>query len=505
MFRSARSAHVVIRLVILLAMTCGFACSAGRMTPVADAAPYSAAGVLDPEHWRRQALRDLIPYWEKHAIDAESGAFHMNLSRDGKPLPPWDLLPALISRQVFGFSAAYMLSGEGRYLGIARDGVQYLFGHAWDEEYGGWYDRLTREGKPSADTKSVALRLYTDVGLTEYFLATGDRNVLRRVRESIAIQKRRASDSRKGGYAQTLARDLSILDYGKNKHAHYGYVGSLLLNLHLAVRDPEILAWERELMDLSASRQVDEEGWWHGFRNKLDRDWRMTPTLLEGKEVVSVGAELTAALALLRLYHQSGERKYLELGRGLAERLNRFAFDPATGAWREFLERKAPYRPVGEPATWWWIQIYGSFLQLQMYRVTGEPEYLETFKKSEEFFEAGFRDREMGGIYGHVGLDGAVLNEGRKASSGEWHTSYHEMEHALLNYLYLNLYVHRRPAVLHFRLGGPGRHYVSLVDDPAVTIASVRIGGKPWKGFDARDRSIRLPAGKDLDVEVTLH
>jgi mannobiose 2-epimerase len=429
----------------------------------------------------------------------------MNLSREGKPLPPWDLVPALISRQVFGFSAAYMLSGEGRYLDIARGGVSYLFEHAWDKQYRGWYDRLTREGKPAADTKSVALRLYTDVGLTEYFLASGDPAVLDRVRASVDIQKGMAFDAEKGGYAQTLARDLSVIDYGKNKHAHYGYVGSLLLNLYLADRDPEILAWQRELMSLSASRQVDGEGWWHGFRNKLDRDWRMTTTPLEGREVVSVGAELTAALALLRLYHQSGERKYLELGRDLAERLNRYAYDPATGAWREFLERKAPYRPAGESATWWWIQIYGSLLQLQMYRVTGDARYLDVFKKSEEFFETRFRDREKGGVYGQVRFDGSVLNEGRKASSGEWHTSYHEMEHAFLNYLYLSLYVHRRPAVLHFRLDGPGRHFVSPVDDPSVTIASVKIGGKPWTDFDPAARSVTLPPGKGLDVEVTLH
>jgi cellobiose epimerase len=470
----------------------------------ASASVRPAAGVLDPEHWRRQALRDLIPYWEKNARDVEAGAFYMNLSRDWKPQPSWDKVPALIGRHVFGFSAAYLLSGESRYLDIARDGVRYLFEHAWDAEYGGWFDRLSRDGRPTVDTKSVSLRLYTDVGLTEYYLASGEAAVLDRIRTSVAIQKARALDAERGGYAQTLARDLSVLDYGKNKHAHYGYVGSLLLNLYLAARDPAILAWEKELMDLSSSRQTDGEGWWHGFRNRLDREWRMIPTRIEGKEVVSVGAELTAALALLRLYHQSGEEKYLKLGAGLAARLDRYAFDSTTGAWREFLERKPPYGPVGEARVWWWIQIYGSLLQLQMYRVSGDGKYLDVFRQSEEFFENRLRDREKGGVYGSVLTDGSVLNDGRKASDGEWHTSYHEMEHALLNYLYLHLYVHGTPAVLYFRLDGPGRHFVSPVDDPAVMIASVRIEGQPWTDFDARACSISLPAGRGLSVEVTL-
>jgi hypothetical protein len=159
---------------------------------------------------------------------------------------------------------------------------------------------------------------------------------------------------------------------------------------------------------------------------------------------------------------------------------------------------------VADPTVWWWVQIYGSFLQLQLYRVTGDAIYLENFRKSEQFFERHFRDHEMGGVYGSVNLDGRVKGEGRKASDSEWHTSYHEMEHALLNYLYLNLHVHRKPAVLHFKLDGPGSHFVSLVDDPEVRIASVKMDGRPWTEFDASERSVSVPPGKGHSVEVIL-
>jgi len=95
------------------------------------------------------------------------------------------------------------------------------------------------------------------------------------------------------------------------------------------------------------------------------------------------------------------------------------------------------------------------------------------------------------------------VGEGRKASDSEWHTSYHEMEHALLNYLYLNLYVNRTPAVLHYRLDGPGTHFVSLVDDPAVGISAVTMDGRPWQDFDGAKRSVNVPAGKAHAVRVT--
>ena len=45
--------------------------------------------IMDGEFWRNQVLIDLMPYWYKHVIDEEHGAFYLNLSRDWKPMPPW--------------------------------------------------------------------------------------------------------------------------------------------------------------------------------------------------------------------------------------------------------------------------------------------------------------------------------------------------------------------------------------------------------------------------------
>ncbi|MDD8014777.1 MAG: AGE family epimerase/isomerase [Acidobacteriota bacterium] len=471
---------------------------------LASGADSAMPQAMEAEYWKRQALEDLIPHWLESARDIEHGAFFMNLSRDWKPLPPWDKVPALISRHVFGFSAAYLLSGDEKYLEVARDAADYLLAHAWDGKYGGWFDKLARNGEAAAETKSISLQLYTNVGLTAYYFATGDERVLSHVLKSVAIQRSRGRDDVSGGYAQVLNRDLSVLDYGKNKHAHYGYVGSLLLNLYLATRDPGILAWEKELMDLSLERMKDSEGWLHGFRNRFDREWKLTPNPVDGREVFSVGADLTGALALLRLYHQSGDKKYLESGRILGDRLIRRGFDPEKGAWPDLVETKAPFRVVADPTIWWWIQIYGSFLQLQLYDVTGEPSYLENFRKSEEFFERFFIDHEKGGVYAGLDIDGRVKGESHKGSVFGWHTSYHEMEHALLNYLYLNLYVHRKPAVLHFKLDGPADHCVSFVDDPAVRISSVTMDGRPWATFDAAARSVSVPSGKGHSVRVTL-
>jgi cellobiose epimerase len=461
--------------------------------------------MMSGAHWRDQALKELMPLWREHVIDGERGAFHLNLSRSWQPMPPWDKVPAMISRQVFSFSAAYLLSGDEGYLDVAREGVDYLLTHAWDKEYGGWYNRLGPDGSPTNTTKTVSPQLYTNVGLTLYYFTTGDERAWSHVRKSLAIRQEHVLDEEFGGYYYALNRDLSVSDDGKTKHAHYGYVGSLLLHLYLATRDTDVLDFSKRLTDLTLDRMMGEEGWVYGYRMKMDRQWRPTPTVTEGRDVVLVGAQLTAALSFLRLYHQTGDVRYLEAGRALGDLVTRHGWDSAGGGWRYLVERPAPHRALQDPTISWWVQIYGSFLQLQLYHVTGDERYLECFKKSERFYDRFFMDRENGGVFASVSPEGELQGDGEKAS--DWHTSYHEIEHALLNYLQLNLYVNKEPAVLHFNLDGSGggkSHYVSLVDDPRVRIKEVRIDGQPWEEFDAAQRSVMLPDRKGLRVEVTL-
>ena len=160
---------------------------------------------------------------------------------------------------------------------------------------------------------------------------------------------------------------------------------------------------------------------------------------------------------------------------------------------------------MASPKIHLWDQIYGSFPQLQLYRLTGDKQLLDNFRKSEAFWQDNFRDTENGGIFPAVSPQGTIMGAGEKASS--WHTSYHEIEHGLLNYLYLNLYVNRQPAELHFNIKEARalqKHYVSLVDDPSVRIGGVKIGDESWTDFNAEERSVTLPEGKNLRMKITL-
>lgn len=460
---------------------------------------------LDGEFWRKQGLTQVIPFWQEHVRDTVKGAYFLNLSREGVPVSSFDKHPAMIGRQIYGFTSAYLLSGDEIYLESAREGVEYLMEYAWDKEYGGWYDLLNENGEPKETTKTVPNQLYTDVGLAEYYFVTKDEDVLKRINESINIRKVFARDSIRGGYYQALARDLTVIDSSKSKHSHYGYTSSLLLNMMLFTRDEETVRFAEELMQLSIDHMTDPDyGWFNGFPAPNDINWNPAPRKINNRDVISAGAQLTATLSLLRMYEITGKEIYKAWGTRIGKQLMNSAYDSSRGIWFDNIERQPPFAPADTSNVYWWLQSYGIFVQLHLYKLTGEEHYLDSFKKMASFWCDHFIDREYGGAFLSVSPSGEVLTTGK---ASPWKASYHEMETALLNYLYLKLYVNHKPATLFFKIkeaAEGSRHFVSLAEDPSVIISSVSINGEEWKSFDPAERSVILPAGKDLKVKVIL-
>jgi mannose/cellobiose epimerase-like protein (N-acyl-D-glucosamine 2-epimerase family) len=411
----------------------------------------------------------------------------------------------MIGRQIYGFTCAYLLSGNEIYILSARKGVEYLLEHAWDKEYGGWYDLLDMDGNPKATTKTVPNQLYTDVGLAEYYFATKDENVLKRIKESISIRKKYAKDNINGGYFQALERDLTVSDSSKSKHSHYGYTSSLLINMMLFTRDEEVGWFAEELMQISIDRMTDPEyGWFNGFPAPDDIKWNPSPRQINGKDVISAGAQLTATLSLLRIYEITGKELYKEWGIRIGRQLMNSAYDSSRGIWFDNIERKPPFAPADTSNIYWWLQSYGIFIQLHLYHITGEEHYLDSFVKMTSFWNDHFIDSQYGGAFLSVSPTGKVLITGK---ASPWKASYHEMETALLNYLYLNLYVNKKSVNLYFHINkseGNSKHFVSLAEDPSVIISSVTINGNEWKSFDPAERSVTLPEGTDLKLKVTL-
>ncbi|MCK4638937.1 MAG: AGE family epimerase/isomerase, partial [Bacteroidales bacterium] len=194
----------------------------------------SDTNVFEGNFWKNQALTDILPYWTKYSLDTVDGAFITHLDRSWNQIKGTEKYPSMISRHIFSYSVAYLFTGEDKYLKIASDAVDFLLEHAWDKEYGGWYDKLDKQGNPIETTKGSFIQFYTNTGLALYYLVTHDKNVLQHIERSNEIAETKRRDSINGGFFNLLNRDLSVKSYDKSFSSEVVPVSSYMLYLYLA-------------------------------------------------------------------------------------------------------------------------------------------------------------------------------------------------------------------------------------------------------------------------------
>jgi mannobiose 2-epimerase len=456
---------------------------------------------LAKDYWRDRALEDILPPWLEHSIDTVNGGFHTNLSRTWERFGSGDKYPAMLGRHLYSFSAAYLLSGEDRYLELAGAAADYLIRHGWDREYGGWFHSLAETGAPKETWKDAFTNMYASTGCALYYHVTRDAGARRCVEEANRFYETHADDPEHGGYYKVLNRDGSARSMYKSFNPQIGNLSSYLLYFALATGLEEYRSQMRRAMDTALLRMRSPVD---GFiLDYFDRAWKNRPMRrADGKEVIAVGGNLETVWVLIRLHLLTGVESYRRDALELAARVIPPSWDAEHGGWYESFCRGNTGEHGANKA--WFIQAYGNFTDLNLYRLNRDPECLERFCRTSEFWERHFIDHEHGGDVTSVDRVGSLV-DGTKASRTK--CSYHSLEHCLLNYLYLGLYVLDEPVVLHYRIdaeAGSCEHPVCPVEDPRAVVISATLDGKPLTGIGAGRRSVILErAGRSrLSVEL---
>lgn len=447
--------------------------------------------LLDGARWRDQGLEQVLPAWTQHGRDTVGGAFFAELDRTWEPQGDLHKYPGMVSRHLFSYSTAYLLTGDDAWLDRADDLFAWLAEYGWDPEYGGWYDEVDREGRAVGASKDMFMQAYAVTGLAMYWVVTHDPEAWTYLERSMEILEQHAWDPETGGYVRRLNRDLSVAEWRKDFSPQIAHGSGYLAYLYPATRDPALLERMERILGVVLDRTLDDETGW--VLGRFDRAWSY-----DGRQPArtNVGHDLETAWLLMRLHLLTGKPEYREQGLRLAEAMRERAFRPDSGVWAHQLDLASG--AVARDNTPWWVQAYGNMVQLYEYRLTGDDGHLDTYRRGARFWDDYFIDPEYGGAYLSVYLDGE-LHRGDKGVRTK--TSYHSMEYALLNYLYLTLWVEKEQAELHYRITGSDRTlYPSILEDPDIRIARVEVNGREWSDYDPDEGVIALPASPDTVV-----
>ena len=211
---------------------------------------------------------NILPFWMQEMLDNERGGFYGQITGKGdivKDAPKGAILNARI---LWTFSSAYKLTKTTEYLITAARAKEYFVNHFIDKDFGGVFWSLDCEGKPLDTKKQIYAISFAIYGLSEYFQATGDLEVLDLAKNLFWVIEKHAFDNQNGGYFEAFARDWSELEDMRlsekdanerktmNTHLH---ILESYTNLFRAWKNPVLKDKIKELLLVFTDRIVDKK------------------------------------------------------------------------------------------------------------------------------------------------------------------------------------------------------------------------------------------------------
>jgi mannose/cellobiose epimerase-like protein (N-acyl-D-glucosamine 2-epimerase family) len=444
-----------------------------------------------------------------------------------------------ISRLVYGFASAYLMTGEDRYLLGAERGTQYLRDHMRfvdkDEDIVYWYHGIdveaTKETKIFAsefgddyDAIPMYEQIYALAGPTQTYRITGDPRILSDIQGTIRLFDRFYLDRHKGGYYSHLdpiTMDPKSPSLGRNAgKKNWNSVGdhapAYLINAYLATGEPkyaDFLIYTGETIhkyfpDYDNSPFVNE---------RFFDDWSHDQVWGWQQNRAVVGHNLKIAWNLMRLHHMKPNQEFVALAQKIAEIMPAVGSDQQRGGWYDvmnrFLEKgQERYRFTWHDRKAWWQQEQSILAYYILAGSLGDKKSLQLAREAAAFYNAHFLDHDDGGVYFNVLASGMPYLVGTERHKGSHSMSnYHASELCYLSAVYINLLITKQPMDFYFKPQPGGfknntlRVAPDLLPEGSISIGAVTADGEKYTNFSADKLTVKVPDAKDpVRFKVTI-
>jgi mannose/cellobiose epimerase-like protein (N-acyl-D-glucosamine 2-epimerase family) len=445
-----------------------------------------------------------------------------------------------ISRFIYGFASAFLMTGEDRYLDVAEKGTEYLreklrlnvddstclWYHALDIKVDGTEEKFL--ASQFADDRGAIPcyeQIYALAGPVQTYRATGDPKIMQDTKATINAFNRYFLDtSLKGGFFSHIdpeTRSPHSESLGKNlARKNWNSVGdhapAYLINLWLATGEKEYADFLEYTFDTIVKHFPDYED--SPFvQEKFYEDWSHDTTWFWQQNRAIMGHNLKIAWNLIRMHGLKPKQDYLELAKKIAAIMPTAGYDRQRSGWYDALERTLLSKEKFHRFVWhdrkvWWQQEQAILAYLILNGTLKTPKYLQLARESSAFYNAWFLDNERGGVYFQVLANGHPYVWGGERGKGSHSMAcYHAFELAYLAAVYTNLLIKRQPMDLHFKPKPGGfkdnilRVSPDILPPGSVRIEKVWINGQDYSHFDGSALTVKLPDDlAEMKVKVRL-
>jgi mannobiose 2-epimerase len=340
----------------------------GRMTWV-------AAQVVMREPKRKEEflpiVRQGVDFLDNVMWDKQYGGFFWGLDDSGRVTPEFTDRKELygIGFCIYGSAAAYRATGDPKALALAKKGFLWIEAHGHDPVNGGYFEILTREGKPVVPSVPDGQIAPGPVGPINY--------------------------------------------KSMNTHIH---LLEALTELYRVWPDPELRDRLEELLAIVRERICVEPGVMNLY---FTNNWKAIP------DHDSYGHDVETAYLMLEtdelLHHQAGE-KTERMAKMLVDHALAYGWDQANGG---FFREGTTFGKPEDTAKEWWIECEGLNALLLMHERYGKqnPVYFQRFLEQWAFIRDHTIDSQYHGLYNLTKADGTPISEDKGVI---WKAAYHD-------------------------------------------------------------------------------
>ncbi|TPX28710.1 AGE family epimerase/isomerase [Cylindrospermopsis raciborskii] len=515
---------------------------------------------FEEQDWWITQIKQLLNFYLEAQFNLDEGEtidfrnFRTDLSAEGKKLNGQQNLDT-ISRLVYGFASAYMLTGDERALEAAVKGTEYMQRHFRfrnsTEGICYWYSQINLQsngtirkfigsqagGDEGGNAMPCYEQIYALAGPTQTFRLTGNREILRDIEDTISFLNRYFKDhSPQGGYYSHVdpvtfsphAPSLGINQARKNWNSVGDHAPAYLINLWLATEKPEHADFLEYCFDLICKYFPDYD--YSPFMNeKFHDDWSRDLSWGIHQARCVVGHNLKVAWNLTRMQSLRPKDTYRDFAHKIANIIPLAGCDNQRGGWYDMMERTLKdgeelYRLVWHDRKAWWQQEQGILAYYIMAGVYDDkPEYLRYAREGSAFYNGWFLDYDAGGIYFNVLANGQPYALGTERDKGSHSMAgYHSFELCFLAAVYTNLLINKQPMDFFFS-PEPGawsdnllRVAPDILPKGSIRLAEVWLNGQPYYDFDQEALTVTLPTdvsemkvrcrvvptGSDFDIDL---
>lgn len=364
------------------------------------------------EQYKNALLNDVVPWWMKHSIDEQHGGFFTCLDREGKVYDT-DKFIWLQCRQLWTFSMLYnTVEPKQEWLDIAVKAAEFLKKHGRDSNRN-WYFSLNREGHPLVQAYNIFSDCFATMAFGQLHKATGIAEY-----SEIAVQTFRKILERKpnpkGKYNKLFpgTRDGRSFD-----------LPMILSNLVL------------EIEDLLSSREVEEtiQICKHEVLDifyKPELGVILEHVNLDGTfqdsfngRLINAGHGLEAMWFIMNLSQRDGDQSTTKKAVDVSMDLLEFGWDKQYGGIFYFLDLKGyPTQQLEWDQKLWWVHQEAILATLKGYLFTGDERCWNWFEKLHDYTWSRFPDPQYGEWFGYLNRRGEVL---LNLKGGKWKGCFH--------------------------------------------------------------------------------